>query len=149
MVTPTTIGEFNTVIVDISASVDFDVFDAYRNELASIQDAVNPREGVDIVWTNHGVYRADHAQTSDQLPSKPLPHKHGGTAMSEGLEWLELTGVESDLVMVFTDGYLSGWDWDILSRHQSLLVVLDHVPYPSMLREIEQYGIDYIVAEAA
>ena len=49
----------------------------------------------------------------------------------------------------FTDGYLSGWDWDILSRHQSLLVVLDHVPYPSMLREIEQYGIDYIVAEAA
>ena len=51
VITPTTIGEFNrlSVIVDISASVDFDVFDAYRNELAAIQDAVNPREGVDIV----------------------------------------------------------------------------------------------------
>jgi hypothetical protein len=69
--------------------------------------------------------------------------------MSAGLEWLELNGVESDLVMVFTDGYLSGWDWDVLSRHESLLVVLDHVPYPSKLKEIERYGIDYIVAEAA
>jgi predicted metal-dependent peptidase len=151
VITPTTIGEFNrlSVIVDISASVDFDVFDAYRNELAAIQDAVNPREGVDIVWTNSGVYRTDHADTSDQLLSMPLPCKHGGTVMSAGLEWLELNGVESDLVMVFTDGYLSGWDWDVLSRHESLLVVLDHVPYPSKLKEIERYGIDYIVAEAA
>ena len=151
VITPTTIGEFNrlSVIVDISASVDFDVFDAYRNELAAIQDAVNPREGVDIVWTNSGVYRTDHADTSDQLLSMPLPYKHGGTVMSAGLEWLELNGVESDLVMVFTDGYLSGWDWDVLSRHESLLVVLDHVPYPHKLKEIERYGIDYIVAEAA
>ena len=151
VITPTTIGEFNrlSVIVDISASVDFDVFDAYRNELAAIQDAVNPREGVDIVWTNSGVYRTDHADTSDQLLSMPLPYKHGGTVMSAGLDWLELNGVESDLVMVFTDGYLSGWDWDVLSRHESLLVVLDHVPYPHKLKEIERYGIDYIVAEAA
>jgi hypothetical protein len=151
VISPETIGEFTrlTVISDISSSVRDEPFKAYLNELAAIQDAVNPVEGVTILWTNHHVARVDEAYSSDELLNLDMPWKGGGTEMSAGLDWLDQNGVESDLIMVFTDGELYGDDWTRLGAQDDLLVVLDREPDLYTQRELVSHDIDYIVAEAA
>jgi len=151
VISPETLGEFTrlTVISDISSSVRDEPFAAYLNELAAIQDAVNPIEGVTILWTNHEVQRADEAYSSDELLNLDMPWKGGGTQMSAGLDWLDQNGVESDLIMVFTDGELWGDDWARLAAQDDLLVVLDREPDLYTQRELVGHNIDYIVAEAA
>lgn len=69
--------------------------------------------------------------------------------MSAGLDWLDQNGVESDLIMVFTDGELWGDDWTRLAAQDDLLVVLDREPDLYTKRELDGHNIDYIVAEAA
>jgi len=151
VISPETLGEFTrlTVISDISSSVRDEPFKAYLNELAAIQDAVNPVEGVTVLWTNHEVQRADEAYSSDELLNIDMPWKGGGTQMSAGLDWLDQNGVESDLIMVFTDGELWGDDWTRLAAQDDLLVVLDREPDLYTKRELDGHNIDYIVAEAA
>ena len=151
VISPETLGEFTrlTVISDISSSVRDEPFKAYLNELAAIQDAVNPIEGVTILWTNHQVERADEAYSSDELLNIEMPWKGGGTRMYAGLDWLDQNGVESDLIMVFTDGELYGNDWTRLGAQDDLLVVLDREPDLYTQRELVSHDIDYIVAEAA
>ena len=150
VISPETLGEFTrlTVISDISSSVRDEPFKAYLNELAAIQDAVNPVEGVTILWTNHHVARVDEAYSSDELLNLDMPWKGGGTEMSAGLDWLDQNGVESDLIMVFTDGELWGDDWTRLGAQDDLLVVLDREPDLYTKRELDSHDIDYIVAEA-
>ena len=151
VISPETLGEFTrlTVISDISSSVRDEPFAAYLNELAAIQDAVNPIEGVTVLWTNHEVQRADEAYSSDELLNLDMPWKGGGTQMSAGLDWLDQNGVESDLIMVFTDGELYGDDWTRLAAQDDLLVVLDREPDLYTKRDLDSHNIDYIVAEAA
>jgi predicted metal-dependent peptidase len=151
VISPETLGEFTrlTVISDISSSVRDEPFAAYLNELAAIQDAVNPIEGVTVLWTNHEVQRADEAYSSDELLNLDMPWKGGGTQMSAGLDWLDQNGVESDLIMVFTDGELYGDDWTRLAAQDDLLVVLDREPDLYIKRDLDRHNIDYIVAEAA
>ena len=151
VISPETLGEFTrlTVISDISSSVRDEPFAAYLNELAAIQDAVNPIEGVTVLWTNHEVQRADEAYSSDELLNLDMPWKGGGTQMSAGLDWLDQNGVESDLIMVFTDGELYGDDWTRLAAQDDLLVVLDREPDLYIKRDLDSHNIDYIVAEAA
>ena len=151
VISPETLGEFTrlTVIADISSSVRDEPFIAYRNELAAIQDAVNPSDGVTILWTNHEVQRADEAYSSDELMNLTTPWKGGGTRMATGLDWLDQNGIESDLIMVFTDGELWGDDWSRLADRDDLLVILDRDPDTRTERELSTHGIDYIVAEAA
>ena len=151
VISPETIGEFTrlTVISDISSSVRDEPFSAYLNELAAIQDAVNPVEGITVLWTNHEVERVDEAYSSDELLSLDMPCKGGGTRMHAGVEWLDQNGIESDLIMVFTDGELWGDDWSLLAARDDLLVVLDREPDLYVQRELVEHDIDYIVAEAA
>ena len=151
VISPSTIGEFRrlAVISDISGSVYDSPFHAYRNELAAIQDAINPTEGVMVLWTNHAVQHVDEAFSSDELLNLPMPYKCGGTRMSEGLDWLEQNGVETDLVMVFTDGELIDSDWERLAGAENLLVVLDRTPDTYTSRQMKRVGVDHIVAEAA
>lgn len=151
VISPETIGEFTrlTVISDISSSVRDEPFSAYLNELAAIQDAVNPVEGITVLWTNHEVERVDEAYSSDELLSLDMPCKGGGTRMHAGVEWLDQNGIESDLIMVFTDGELWGDDWSLLAARDDLLVVLDREPDLYVQRELVEHNIDYIVAEAA
>jgi len=151
VISPSTIGEFRrlAVISDISGSVYDSPFHAYRNELAAIQDAINPTEGVMVLWTNHTVQRVDEAFSSDELLNLPMPYKCGGTRMGEGLDWLEQNGVETDLVMVFTDGGLMDSDWERLAGAENLLVVLDRTPDTYTSRQMKRVGVDHIVAEAA
>lgn len=151
VISPETIGEFTrlTVISDISSSVRDEPFSAYLNELAAIQDAVNPVEGITVLWTNHEVERVDEAYSSDELLNLNMPCKGGGTRMHAGVEWLDQNGIESDLIMVFTDGELWGDDWSLLAARDDLLVVLDREPDLYVQRELVEHNIDYIVAEAA
>ncbi len=151
VISPSTVGEFRrlAVISDISGSVYDSPFHAYRNELAAIQDAINPTEGVMVLWTNHTVQRVDEAFSSDELLNLPMPYKCGGTRMGEGLDWLEQNGVETDLVMVFTDGGLMDSDWERLAGAENLLVVLDRTPDTYTSRQMKRVGVDHIVAEAA
>ena len=151
VISPSSIGEFRrlAVISDISGSVYDSPFYAYRNELAAIQDAINPTEGVMVLWTNHAVQRVDEAFSSDELLNLPMPYKCGGTRMYEGLDWLEQNGVETDLVMVFTDGELMDSDWERLAGAENLLVVLDRTPDTYTSRQMKRVGVDHIVAEAA
>ena len=151
VISPETIGEFTrlTVISDISSSVRDEPFNAYLNELAAIQDAVNPVEGVTVLWTNHEVERVDEAYSSDELLNLDMPCKGGGTRMHAGVEWLDQNGIESDLIMVFTDGELWGDDWSLLAARDDLLVVLDREPDLYLQRELVEHDVDYIVAQAA
>ena len=102
-----------------------------------------------VLWTNHRVQYVDEAFSSDELLNLPMPYKCGGTRMSEGLDWLEQNGVETDLVMVFTDGELMDSDWERLAGAENLLVVLDRTPDTYTSRQMKRVGVDYIVAEAA
>lgn len=151
VISPSSIGEFRrlAVISDISGSVYDSPFYAYRNELAAIQDAISPTEGVMVLWTNHEVQRVDEAFSSDELLNLSMPYKCGGTRMAEGLDWLAQNGVETDLVMVFTDGQLMDSDWERLAGAENLLVVLDRTPDTYTSRQIKRVGVDHIVAEAA
>ena len=66
----------------------------------------------------------------------------------DGITWLEDEGVNSDLVLVFTDGYLDDSDWEGLAR-EDILVALDRQPDSWIQRELDRNNINYIVAKAA
>ena len=77
-----------------------------------------------------------------------IPHG-GGTYLSSATDWLEHNGIESDLTIVFTDGYLDDDDYRRLGECDKLVIVLDRQPEWHYKRMLDQLGLEYIVAEAA
>ena len=150
VISPTSIGQIGrvSIVFDISASVDRDVANRVLAESAVLIDTLQPRDGVVVVWTNHGVHSVDEVYSGAELLDLEIPCG-GGTYMTAGVEWLEQNGLESDLVVVFTDGEMYDDDWNALGRRDNLVVVLDSEPVPYIRRMIGESGADTIVAQAA
>jgi predicted metal-dependent peptidase len=117
-------------------------------ESASLIDTLQPRDGVVVAWTNHQLHSSDEVYSGADLLDLEAPCG-GGTYMTAGVEWLEQNGLESDLVIVFTDGEMYDDDWNALGQRDNLVVVLDSEPVPYIRRMIGESGADTIVAQAA
>ena len=150
VISPTSIGQVGRVslVIDISYSVSRDVLNQFMVESASLIDALQPRDGVVVAWTNHQLDRSDEVYSGGELLDLDVPCG-GGTYMTAGVEWLEANGLESDIVIVFTDGEMFDSDWHSLAQRDNLVVVLDREPIPSIRRMIVESGADTIVAQAA
>jgi predicted metal-dependent peptidase len=150
VISPTSIGQIGriSIVVDISASVSRDMLNQFMIESASLIDTLQPRDGVVVVWTNHRFHSSDEVYSGADLLDLEAPCG-GGTYMTAGVEWLEENGLESDLVIVFTDGEMYDDDWVSLAERDNLVVVLDSEPVPYIQRNITASGADTIVAQAA
>jgi len=150
VISPTSIGQIGRVslVIDISASVSRDMLNRFMTESASLIDTLQPRDGVVVVWTNHSFHSADEVYSGAELLDLEVPCG-GGTYMTAGVEYLEANGLESDLVIVFTDGEMYDSDWVSLAERDNLVVVLDSEPVPYIQRNITASGADTIVAQAA
>jgi len=150
VISPTSIGQIGrvSIVVDISASVSRDMLNQFMIESASLIDTLQPRDGVVVAWTNHGFHSSDEVYSGADLLDLEAPCG-GGTYMTAGVEWLEQNGLESDLVIVFTDGEMYDHDWNALGQRENLVVVLDSEPVPCIRRMIVESGADTIVAQAA
>ena len=150
VISPTSIGQIGrvSIVVDISASVSRDMLNQFMIESASLIDTLQPRDGVVVAWTNHQFHSSDEVYSGADLLDLEAPCG-GGTYMTAGVEWLEQNGLESDLVIVFTDGEMYDDDWNALGQRDNLVVVLDSEPVPYIRRMIGESGADTIVAQAA
>jgi len=150
VVSPTTQGVVNriSIIVDTSGSVSSAVLNTFLTESAVLVDQVQPREGVLMVWTDTGVMGTDEVHSGAELLDLESPYG-GGTYLSSATDWLDDNGIESDLTIVFTDGFLDDDDYRRLGEREKLVMVLDREPYHSRLRMLKECDIEYIVAEAA
>jgi len=150
VISPTSIGQIGrvSIVVDISASVSRDMLNQFMIESASLIDTLQPRDGVVVAWTNHRFHSSDEVYSGADLLDLEAPCG-GGTYMTAGVEWLEQNGLESDLVIVFTDGEMYDDDWNALGQRDNLVVVLDSEPVPCIRRMISESGADTIVAQAA
>ena len=150
VISPTSIGQIGrvSIVVDISASVSRDMLNQFMIESASLIDTLQPRDGVVVAWTNHQFHSSDEVYSGAELLDLEAPCG-GGTYMTAGVEWLEQNGLESDLVIVFTDGEMYDDDWNALGQRDNLVVVLDSEPVPYIRRMIGESGADTIVAQAA
>lgn len=150
VISPTSIGQIGrvSIVVDISASVSRDMLNQFMIESASLIDTLQPRDGVVVAWTNHRFHSSDEVYSGADLLDLEAPCG-GGTYMTAGVEWLEQNGLESDLVIVFTDGEMYDDDWNALGQRDNLVVVLDSEPVPYIRRMISESGADTIVAQAA
>ena len=150
VISPTSIGQIGrvSIVVDISASVSRDKLNQFMIESASLIDTLQPRDGVVVAWTNHRFHSSDEVYSGAELLDLEAPCG-GGTYMTAGVEWLEQNGLESDLVIVFTDGEMGDDDWASLAQRDNLVVVLDSEPVPWIRRMITESGADTIVAQAA
>lgn len=150
VISPTSIGQIGrvSIVVDISASVSRDMLNQFMIESASLIDTLQPRDGVVVAWTNHRFHSSDEVYSGAELLDLEAPCG-GGTYMNAGVEWLEQNGLESDLVIVFTDGEMFDDDWNALGQRDNLVVVLDSEPVPYIRRMIGESGADTIVAQAA
>jgi len=150
VISPTSIGQIGrvSIVVDISSSVSRDMLNQFMIESASLIDTLQPRDGVVVAWTNHRFHSSDEVYSGAELLDLEAPCG-GGTYMTAGVEWLEQNGLESDLIIVFTDGEMDDCDWQSLAQRDNLVVVLDSEPVPYIRRMIAESGADTIVAQAA
>ena len=150
VISPTNQGMVNrvSIIVDTSGSVSSRVLNTFLTESAVLVDQVQPREGVLMVWTDTDVIGTDEVHSGAELLDLESPYG-GGTYLSSATDWLEHNGIESDLTIVFTDGYLDDDDYRRLGECDKLVIVLDRQPEWHYKRMLDQSGLEYIVAEAA
>jgi predicted metal-dependent peptidase len=149
VVSPERRGELNriSVIVDISGSVCRNQIQAFMVELASAIDELQPSDGALIIFTNHEYHSHAEVYSGGELLDIEIP-SGGGTFMSEGLRWLESTGLESDVILCFTDGDLYHSDWQYLGDND-VIVVSDRVLYACDQRNADRANVKVIVAAAA
>ena len=148
IVTPATVGSLThvTVINDISSSVDRDVMRDTLAEIASLTDEVAPTDGVTVMNTNHQVLESNvhHCHSGGEITDLEIPCG-GGTELSKALDYMEEHGIQSDVILAFTDGELWIEDMQRLSD-AGVIIILDSIPDRWTKRYLEQTGARYIVA---
>ena len=121
---PSTISETVdeiTVAIDTSGSIGGEELSAFAAELVSIADTVTPAK-IRVLWWDtkvHGeqVFTGNYAGIEHML--KPMGG--GGTKVSSVSEYLIKKNVQSECVVVFTDGYVEN---EIEWKHQAPLLWL-------------------------
>ena len=115
-----TVGEI-TVAIDTSGSIGGRELAAFASELVSIADTVSP-DKIRVVWWDskvHGeqLFTGNYAGIEHML--KPMGG--GGTMVSSVSEYLVSKNIQTECVIVFTDGFVEN---DIVWRHQAPLLWL-------------------------
>lgn len=148
-VSPDRQGVLERVVIvgDVSYSVDSEVLNAFMGHAAQLIEEITVREPTMMLWTNTEVVEDVEVDSGYELLDLDVPWG-GGTYLSSAIDWLEDEGVSSDLILVFTDGYLDDSDWEGLARND-ILVALDRQPDSEIQRELDRNNINYIVAKAA
>jgi len=148
IVTPATVGSLThvTVINDISSSVDREVMRDTLAEIAHLTDEVAPTDGVTVMMTNHEVRERNvhHCYSGGEITDLDIPCG-GGTELSKALDYMEEHGIQSEVILAFTDGELWGSDMQRLAD-AGVIIILDSVPQRWVKRELESTGARYIVA---
>jgi predicted metal-dependent peptidase len=139
VVSPVTKGSLNqfAVIIDISYSVDRDALNEFLHAAADMIDELQPSDGALILLTSDHVEYAHEVYSGSELLDLDIPYG-GGTDMYKGLEYIEQHGYEPDLVAVFTDYEISGYDARKLNEGECV-IILDGQPSYYARRMIEQY----------
>jgi predicted metal-dependent peptidase len=147
VISPTRLGTLNRMaqIIDISGSVDRAALDQELIELAAMIDLLQPVSGCLILFTNTEVVSTAEVFTGQELLDLEIP-KGGGTRMSAGVDFMEENGLDADVTLCFTDGYL--WDDDDWKGlvNANVLVVLDRHPDSYVAAAMQRTGAEYIVA---
>ena len=148
VVTPATVGTLGhvTLIGDISGSVSREPFRATLNELGALIDDMEPRDGATILFTNHDCIaeNAHDVCTGGEIADLEIP-MGGGTYLSSALDYMEKQGIESDVIVAFTDAELRDDDLGRLVA-AGVIIVLDHSPSRWERKWLEDASAEYIVA---
>jgi predicted metal-dependent peptidase len=148
IVTPATVGSLThvTVINDISSSVDRNVMRDTLAEIAHLTDEVAPTDGVTIMNTNHEVRESNvhHCHSGGEITDLDIPCG-GGTELSKALDYMEENGIQSEVILAFTDGQLWHEDMQRLAD-AGVIIILDSVPDRWTKGDLEKTGARYIVA---
>jgi len=148
VISPVTLGTVSQIafIGDISGSVDREVFMTTLQEMAVAIDEINPTNGTCVLFTNHECVddNVHDVYSGGELLDLEVP-MGGGTYLSTALDWMEEHGVEPDLTIAFTDGYLNDDDVATLVEND-VVIVLDRVPYYGTRQMLEKAGARYLVA---
>lgn len=105
------VGEI-TVAIDTSGSIGGEQLAAFASELVSIADSVNP-DKIRVIWWDtkvHGeqIFIGNYAGLEHMLK----PKGGGGTKVSSVSEYLIDKNVQTECVVIFTDGYVeSNPEW--------------------------------------
>ena len=139
VVSPVTKGSLNqfAVIIDISYSVDRDALNEFLHAAADMIDELQPSDGALILLTSDHVEYAHEVYSGSELLDLDIPYG-GGTDMYKGLEYIEQHGYEPDLVAVFTDYEVSGYDARKLNEGECV-IILDGQPSYYARQMIEQF----------
>ena len=115
-------------------------------EMAVAIDEINPTNGTCVLFTNHECVdeNVHDVYSGGELLDLEVP-MGGGTYLSTALDWMEENGVEPDLTIAFTDGYIDDDDVATLVEND-VVIVLDRVPYYRTREMLEKAGARYIVA---
>tara|TARA_R110000765_G_scaffold207573_1_gene312650 strand:+ start:570 stop:2093 length:1524 start_codon:yes stop_codon:yes gene_type:complete len=148
VVTPATVGTLShvTLIGDISGSVDREPFRATLNEFGALIDDMEPRDGATILFTNHDCLaeNAHDVCSGGEIADLEIP-MGGGTYLSSALEYMDEQGIESDVILAFTDAELRDDDLEQLVA-AGVIIVLDHSPNRWERKWLEEASAEYIVA---
>jgi predicted metal-dependent peptidase len=146
VVTPATVGRLRhiTFIGDISSSVDRTVFKSTMNEMAVVIDELEPTDGVAVLFTNTDVTQHHDVVSGGELLDLEIPCG-GGTYLTSALDYMEEQGIDSDVTVAFTDGYIGNDDLIQLVEND-VVIVLDHILSRYEREELEEVGARYIVA---
>lgn len=109
------IGEI-TVAIDTSGSIGGEQLTAFASELVSIAESVNP-DKIRVLWWDtkvHGeqVFTGNYAGMAHMLK----PQGGGGTKVSSVSEYLISKNIQTECVVIFTDGFVEN---DINWTHQA------------------------------
>ena len=100
-------------------------------------DELQPSDGALILLTSDHVEYVHEVYSGSELLDLDIPYG-GGTNMYKGLEYIEQHGYEPDLVAVFTDYEISGYDARKLNEGECV-IILDGQPSYYARQMIEQF----------
>jgi len=148
VVSPTTKGTFNRIAFTADTSYSCmrfsDTVHRFFQEAASLVDSLEPKSGAVLIQCGDDVRQVDEVMSGSELLDIEIK-EGGGTYMASAVEWLENNGIDCDLHLIFTDGWMTAEDYDICADAGAVLVLVQHPDY-STRKSLERSGIDYIVA---
>tara|TARA_R110000782_G_scaffold52070_2_gene111879 strand:+ start:1689 stop:3224 length:1536 start_codon:yes stop_codon:yes gene_type:complete len=148
IVSPSTKGTFLRMGLTMDTSYSCmrysETVDQFINEAASLIDCLSPSSGAVLIQCGDDVRKVDEVMSGSELLDLEIK-EGGGTYMAASVEWLEANGLDCDIHLIFTDGWMLDADYKICADAGAILVLVKH-PDAATRRSIAESGIDYIIA---
>ena len=90
--------------VDVSGSISDHEVEGFLGHVNAIIEQCNPREVV-VLYTTSVVEREDTFRREDYPVKASKQRWYGGTDMGAVTRWIDRSGEDTDLAVIFTDGY--------------------------------------------